>query len=190
MGNFLIGLFTLTGTLSGIWLKDYLEHKNSHLNTLKQKAIAAYGLCNHLQKALTTQQVICTNLIKDQNFNYVELHRNFPNTVLEDLEKLEVLIIENFSTLYEDFLQFNSIVISHYKYLLSIMSAPKQTSVTSEELKSEIDSYNTQIIKSTHGLKQGLQEQFINKPDIYPNFYRYKASVTSFLKRFFKKDFN
>lgn len=190
MGNFLIGLFTLTGTLSGIWLKDYLEHKNLRLNSLKQKAIATYILCNHLQKSLTTQQVICKNLIKDPNFNYVEIQQSRTNTILEDLEKLEILIIENFSDLYEEFLQFNSTVISHYKYLLSIMSAPKQTSVTIVELNSEIDSYNTQMTKSTHGLKQELKEQFINKPDVYPNFYRYKASVTSFLKKFFKKDFN
>ncbi len=76
MSNFLIGLFTLTGTLSGIWLKDYLEHKTSRLNSLKQKAIATYILCNHLRKALIVQQIVCKGIIKDPNYNYAQLKQD------------------------------------------------------------------------------------------------------------------
>ncbi|KTD61893.1 hypothetical protein [Legionella spiritensis] len=190
MGNFLIGLFTLTGALSGIWLKDYLEHKNSRLNSLKQRAIATYILCNHLRKALVVQQVICKKLIADPNYNYVPLQQDRPDTVLEDLEKMEILIIENFSNLYEDFLQFNSMIVSHYHYLLRIMSNKQQISVTKNELENEIDSYDSQMTRLTNNLNQKLKEQFINRPDIYPNFYRYKAAVIKFFKNFFKKNFN
>ncbi|KTD47424.1 hypothetical protein Lqui_2350 [Legionella quinlivanii] len=190
MSNFLIGLFTLTGTLSGIWLKDYLEHKTSRLNSLKQKAIATYILCNHLRKALIVQQIVCKGIIEDPNYNYAQLKQDRPDTVLEDLEKMEILIVENFSNLYEDFLQFNSMIISHYRYLLRIMSNKQQISVNTDELKTEIDSYESQMTRLTNNLNQKLKEQFINRPDIYPNFYRYKAAVISFWQNFFKKDFN
>ncbi|HAU0239644.1 TPA: hypothetical protein ACT9MC_001124 [Legionella pneumophila] len=190
MSNFLIGLFTLTGTLSGIWLKDYLEHKNSRLNSLKQKAIATYILCNHLRKTLIVQQVICKGLIENPDFDYLQLQQDRPDTVLGDLEKMEVLIIENFSNLYEEFLQFNSMIVSHYRYLLRIISNKQQISVTESELKNEIDSYNSQMTRLTNNLNSKLKEQFINSPDTYPNFYRYKAAVIRFWQNFFKKDCN
>nr|WP_161538228.1 hypothetical protein [Legionella pneumophila] len=70
------------------------------------------------------------------------------------------------------------------------MSNKQQISVNTDELKTEIDSYESQMTRLTNNLNQKLKEQFINRPDIYPNFYRYKAAVISFWQNFFKKDFN
>lgn len=165
MINLLSGLMVGFFTLAGIWLKDYLDNKNLAKSTIKEKAIEAYALTNKLNNSTTSRRVICENLIINKEYPYARIEEKYPDMTSEILENLELLIIENFYDLKEEFAVVNKIMVTQVSYLLNIM-----VDVNTPEFNLEISSFKanqeiftTSIIKATTNLKENLIAKYINK---------------------------
>lgn len=186
MNNFFTGFFTLTAALSSIWLKDYLDNKKIYKSTTKQKATESYILANRVMRSLSSSQLICANLLKDKNYNYLDMLDKFPNTSLEELEKLELLIVENFYDLYYEFINMSKIINKHSKFLSGIILNVPNTEVTDLIFKEKTDQFDSEIIISCNKLQNAIMDKYINIKS-HVNIFVFTNSIKVFLQEFIKK---
>jgi hypothetical protein len=186
MNNFFTGFFTLVAALGGVWLKDHLDNKKISKSTVKQRAIESYTLAGRLMHSLNSRMVICANLLKDKNYNYAEIDKSYPDTSSADLEKLELLIIENFYDLNVQLLVINKIILDQSRFLLNIM-----TNVPNQEFESKFistnETYDSNIVGACAKLRYDLIEKYINKKDPHINIFNCMDSIKKWLKNFFSK---
>jgi hypothetical protein len=187
MGSFWTGFFTLFAALGAVWLKDYLDRRKTFHLTTRQKAIEAYSLSNSLIHTLNAKEVICINLLRDHSYKYWEMLNNFPDTMSEHMERLELLIVDNFYDLNADFLKVKKIMIDRASFLLAIITAPKNDKLSKEsnDFENVKSKFQTDIIKATSILQDKLNIQYINKKVTHPNVFDYFAKVYDFLRQFF-----
>lgn len=187
MAAFWTGFFTLLAALGAVWLKDHLERKKEYKYTLKQKAIEAYTLANRLVHAHNAKEIICSNLIQDANYKYQDMLTNFPDTMFVDLEKLELLIVENFLDLNDDFLQLNKVLLAEASKLFGIISNPKSNDIKLEEFEESKKNYQNQVLIASRDLRKKLIDRYINVVQPPINFYDSIFSIKSIINNFFKK---
>jgi hypothetical protein len=168
MSNFTTGLFALTGAFGGIYLKDYLEQKNKHKQSIRQKAVEAYALTSKIPYTLTYLFVLCKNSITNQSTTLQQLteHENESSNILE---KLDLLIIENFYTVSSDLLLIKSLI--HNMNSLLLKNIIEKPSITEQELEFEWQNFTTKILASTAALNTKLLQQFINIDTPKANLY-------------------
>lgn len=187
--SIITGLFTLGGTLGGAWLNDHMANKKSTKLTVKQKALEAYTLTERLTNSLNAKQVLCTFMLKDDKFNYTEYYKNYPDTMSDDLAKLELLIVENFSDLDKALLDFQEILINQAQFLFKIIinKTNDKAFVTIGELEENIKQYRINVVKAGHALRKNLINQYINKIPPHFNVYTSLNRVIAFVKKAFEK---
>lgn len=133
MGNFTTGIFALLGAFGGIYLKDYLEQKNSHIKSTRQKAVEAYALTNKVPFTFTSLVVLCKYTIRDPHNSHSNSNENWEKT-MEILEKLELLIIENFINLNPELISIRKEVINMGSLLIDNILTP---SISEDELETK-----------------------------------------------------
>ena len=89
----------------------------------------------------------------------------------EDLQKLELLIVENFFDLNADFLKLNSIIVNEASRLIGIISNPKDNVIRQEEFAQQNNKYQKDFIDSSSSLRKKLIEQYINVTQSPMNIY-------------------
>ncbi|SPX59380.1 hypothetical protein [Legionella feeleii] len=157
MDNFITGFFTLIAALGAIFLKDHLENRKHLKTSLKQKAIEAYSLADSRNFTLAEMRVLCGKLVNDKNYSYTNLPKE---SVLENLAKLEILIIENFYDLNPAFLNLNRIIITQYVFLSEIIV---NNSVAESEFRKRENDYQSSLVEASLFLKNELIEKYINQ---------------------------
>jgi hypothetical protein len=186
MESFWTGFFTLFAALGAVWLKDYLDRRKTFHLTTREKAIEAYSLSSSLIHTLNAKEVICINLLRDNSYEYWIMLNNFPDTMSEHLEKLELLIVDNFYDLNTDFLKAKIIMIDRASLLLAIITAPKNDKLSKES--NDFDNvkrqFETDIINATSILQNKLIIQYINKEVTHLNLFDCFAKVRNFLRHF------
>lgn len=180
----LVGVFTL----AGVWLKDHLDNKNFSRVTIRQKAMEAYSLLTSLNQALNNRTVYCKSLIEGGQISYSEFSKSYPDTSFDILERLELLIIENFSDLEPEFDEANKIVTNHSIFLLrSICNLSNgRAEIDNAELETKHNDFITQIIGATLKLKDELNKKYINVSPQETTFTDYLESIKLGLKKFFR----
>lgn len=187
MSSFWTGFFTSTAAFGGIWLKDYLDRKKTNIQTTREKAIEAYTLVNKLLHTHNIRYIMCSNLIKDSSYNWIEIIKNFPDTIFSDLERLEILIIENFYTLSDSYNNLSLDILKEYSFLSGILTG-KNNNFTNEELEKRKNEYLNQNLE----LRKKITDQLLIYINIKPtpvNMYVYYYSLKKTFKDFFKKDY-
>jgi hypothetical protein len=124
MTDFTTSLFMVSGPLAGIWLQSHIAKKNSHKATVRQKAIEAYALVNRLPYGLISFQVTCRSLLQNPKYMNSEILENTFDTIQDMLGKLELIIVENFFDLNQEYLKCNSIMLEYASYLINIQQDP------------------------------------------------------------------
>ena len=168
MNNFFTFVGTLSAAFGGVWFKDYLDNKKISKSTIKQKAIESYALSGRLIHSLNSKQVVCANLLKDKDFNvYVEIEKRNPDTSLDDLEKLELLIVENFYDLNDDFLEINKLISEQLSFLLNIIINFDKPglNITDDNFKDTNKKFIKAIQNACIKMRKTLLEKYINVPD-------------------------
>jgi len=188
MSNFITGLFTLLAALGAIWLKDHLDQKKTAKSTRKQKAVEAYMLCGRLMHSLSMLHVICANLIDNKNYPYTEIWKDHPDTSSATLEKLELLIIENFYDLNLQLFAVEQAVNTYGRYLINIVANIHQEgfTVSRKEFDDSSSQYAAKLVESCHALRAGLIDKHISLIG-HPNFHTYIKDLKQFKVNFLKK---
>lgn len=190
MDNFVTGLFTLLAALGGIWLNDHLDQKKVFKSTRKQKAVEAYALAGKLMSSLTVLTVICSNLIQDKNYAYADMYNNNPNTSSDILEKLELIIVENFYdlTIRLKLLEVETTVNSYSRYLFNIMTTIHNQSfqLDSAKFTKETTEFDQSLVQTCHNLRSSLIE-YINITAPRITFYTLLESAEQRIKLFFTR---
>lgn len=191
MANFITGLFTLLAALSGICLKDHLDHKKSIAMTRKQKAVEAYALAGKLMHSLNTLKVICSNLIQDKNYSYIDMYNNDPTINSDILEKLELLIVENFYDLKSnaELLEVEATINSYncYLYNIIITTHSQEFKLNSETFTNETKKRDISLVNSCHKLRSSLIDKYINIQAPKTTVYSLAKSAKQHIKCFFTK---
>lgn len=182
MSDFTTGLFTLAGAFGGIWLKDHLESSKLVKSTTKQKAIEAFALANSLTHSLNYMRVLCQNVFKSPDYPWMELYNKVPND--EKIEKLELLIIENFYELNPEFNILNAVLIKHRQYLLNILFNKKRED-SAFEAKDQV--FIDEVIVASKNLKDKLLKKYINVTSPRRNIFYYTDAIKDLTKFFFSR---
>ena len=184
---FWTGFFTLLASMGTVWLKDHLDRKKEYKHTIKQKAIQAYTLANRLIHTNNVKEIICSNLLQNANYNSEYMLKNNPDTTYEDLQKLELLIVENFFNLNDDFLMLNKIIVNEAFILWGIISNPSFKEIRREEFEQDKKKYQDNVITTSSNLRKKLIDQYINRTKPLINIYDVSSLLKKIIKNFFKK---
>lgn len=184
MGNFITGLFTLLGAFGGIYLKDYLEQKNTHIKSTRQKAVEAYALTNKLPYTLIYLVVLCKNSVANTGTHHTRLMSEFENKTPEILEKLELIIIEHFLNLSSELSAIKKEIYTLNSYLIKNILTP---SVSEQEVEEKWQQFQSEILSSTLDLNSKLLKQYINIIIPKRNFYLIINKIWCNLVSFFSK---
>jgi hypothetical protein len=191
MSNFSTGLFTLLGALGAIWLKDHLDQKKASKSTRKEKAVEAYALTGKLMRSLTALKVICSNLIQDKNFSYTDFYKNNPDTSTETLEKLELIVVENFydPTTRQELLEVEKAITFYSNYLYTIITTlpNHEPPLNDETFKKKINEFDQTLIQSCHNLRNNIINKYINQTAPRATFYTLLEDAKQHFKLFFTK---
>lgn len=191
MSELVTGLLTLTGAFGSIWLKDYLECKKSVASTRRQKAVEAYALAGNLMNACSMLTVVCSNLARDKQYPYLNVHKDNPYDGRDGLEQLELLIVENFSdiTTRAKLLAVENSLITFSGYLLNIITTiqDKDFQLDSSTFKKKNEEFEQGLVQSCHDLRSHLFDEYIDKPTPAVTFFTLLESGTRRIKLFFTK---
>lgn len=187
--QFWTGLFTLLASFGSIWIKDFLEIKNSSKTTLKQKALEAYAITDDLPNVLNQNIIACQNLLKNPRFNTVEMLTKNPDSTCDRLKKLELLIIENFSDMLLIFTRLKKIIIDYNLFLYSIIcnNNPAEITTTENEFIEAKKAYEKNVIFESILLNKEIKK-LLDKKEAHPNFFACYRKIKDFLINFFRRN--
>ncbi len=154
-------ILTLFSALFTFWFKDALDRKKLHSLNKNQKAIKTYSILNRLRGSLCMKIVICRELLKNKNFNYMSLLEKNPDETSSLMDELELLIVENFDNLNELLFAYQKAISQLQVMLLGIMSG--SIVMEQNEFQKLIKEYNEDNLRTNSTLQQALKSQYINK---------------------------
>lgn len=185
MGNILTGAVI---ALVSIWFKTYLDNKNIIKTTKRQKAIECYAIAATLVCALYPKQMLCTSLLNNKDIQlYINLGKEFPQTAMKDLKKLDLLVIEHFYPLKSEMLTITNIITDQLSYLSNIILTFRDTNETEESMKNKNREFNLLLIDACAQLSANLDNKYINKANPPCNLFYYWAETKKNVSDFFKK---
>jgi|GEM_PF-6141240 len=173
---------TLSAALSGIILNHYLDRKKLQTLNKIQKAIKTYALLNELPSSLSARTIICRELLKNKDFDYVPLLTESPDKTSSLMDELEILIIENFYNLDNLLFEYQKIIFAQQLTLLGIFTGSIR--IMPQDFEKLTQDYNTDIGKLNKSFKQALKDQYMNKK---PNFWVILNGISSFMVTFFSR---
>ena len=174
--------------LGSIWFKDYLDNKNTTKTSTKQKAIECYGIATGLIYALYPKQVLCANLLKDKDIHlHIKLAEKYPDTIIDNLKKLDVLVIENFHPLKPQMLKITELIAEQLSYLQNIILTFQTNNETEKNFDDKNKQYNSDIQKACLQLRNSLTNEYINKETHPCNFFYYLTEIKKIVGNFFKR---
>lgn len=184
---FWTGFFTLVSSLGSIWMREYFERRKDSNRSEKQKAIEAYSLADKLLFSHNLREIVCSNLLSDSTYNSNNILSNREDTFFSDLEKLELIILENFFDLNSYFVELKSVLCAYAQFLLGIICNSKGHGVHPEFFEQNKKNYQASVIAASTNLKEKLNDIYINKkqPDIniYSCINLLKYSISAFFKK-------